>query len=72
MTEALEKAKAKDAIIESRGESKQVVVGTRKYIIHLADGRKIICIDLQNEPPEQVERQVREQFSHYGVTKVES
>lgn len=64
-------AQQKDAIIEARGQSKQVVAGTRKYTITLKDGRQFICIDLMNEDPGEVERQLRVQFAHYGVEKIE-
>lgn len=66
-------AQQKDAIIEARGQSKLVAAtaGTRKYTITLNDGRKFICIDLMNEDPGEVERQLRVQFAHYGVEKIE-
>lgn len=67
---SLEAAKAKDAIINARGESKLVAVGVRKYAVHLKDGRKFTCIDLVKDPPDDVERMLRAQFAHYGVARI--
>lgn len=44
---------------------------TRKYVIHLVDGRKFICIDLQNDPPEEVRKQIREHFWRYQIERIE-
>lgn len=70
---SLEAAKAKDAIINARGESKLAAsaVGTRKYMVHLSDGRRFTCIDLMKDDPDEVERMLRQQFEHYGVERIE-
>lgn len=44
---------------------------TRKYEIHLADGRCFICIDLLGEPPEDVHRQIREHFWRYDIARID-
>jgi len=62
----------KDAIINARGESKQVATAaTRKYTVHFADGRSMICIDLAGDQPEQVERGIREQFWRHEIVRIE-
>lgn len=65
-------AAAKEAIIAARGESKQVATtATRKYVVHFSGGRSMICIDLAGDPPEQVERGIREQFWRYQIERIE-
>jgi len=65
-------AAAKEAIIAARGESKQVATAaTRKYTVHFADGRSMICIDLAGDQPEQVERGIREQFWRHEIVRIE-
>lgn len=49
----------------------KVVAATRKYEIHLADGRCFICIDLLGEPPEDVHRQIREHFWRYDIARID-
>lgn len=71
MSEALEAAKAKDAIINARGESKVVAVGTRKYVVHLKDGSSFTCIDLMKDDPDEVERLLRQQFGRRGVERID-
>lgn len=44
--------------------------GTRKYEVHLSDGRTFTCIDLVGDPPDVVERGIHEMFGHYGVKEI--
>lgn len=44
--------------------------GTRKYDVRLKNGTGFTCIDLVKDPPEEVERMLREQFAHYGVESI--
>lgn len=67
---SLEAAKAKDAIINARGESKQAVIAIRKYEVKLKNGKGFTCIDLVKDDPDEVERMLREQFAHYGVESI--
>ena len=64
-------AKTKDAIINARGESKLQAVGSRRYIIHLENGTSFTCIDLVNDPPEEVKAGIREMFGKYGIKDIE-
>lgn len=63
-------AAEKEAIMAKRGQSSIQATGIRKYEIHLADGRRFICIDLVGSPREELEAGIREMFAKYGVERI--
>lgn len=58
------------AIMDARGQSAVKATGAKRYEIRLSDGRTFTCIDLVNDPPEEVEKGIHEMFGHYGVTSI--